>query len=144
MNVERFGGPVLSLFRLVTGLLFLFHGISSVFGVFGGNRGSGHAIAVGVWPSWWAAAIQLVFGALVAAGLFTRISALLCSGSMAYAYFVVHQPQALLPLNNGGEAAAMFCWSFFLVAVLGPGAWALDTVLRRHRAQAVSYRPAPA
>ncbi|MET8142362.1 DoxX family protein [Sphaerisporangium sp. NPDC005288] len=134
MNVDRFSGPVLSLFRFVTGLLFLCHGLSSVFGVLGGNRGSGHAIPFGTWPGWWAAAIQLVFGALVLVGLFTRVSAVLASGSMAYAYFTVHQPQALLPLNNGGEAAAMFCWAFLLIAVLGPGVWALDTVLQRSRA----------
>ena len=131
MNVDRFNGPVLSLFRIVMGLLFLFHGVSSVFGVLGGNRGTGHALPVGAWPGWWGAAIQLVFGALVLTGLFSRVAALLCSGSMAYAYFTVHQPQSLLPLNNGGELAAMFCWSFFLVAVLGPGTWALDAVLRR-------------
>lgn len=80
----------------------------------------------GAWPSWWAALIQLVCGLLVLTGLFTRIAALLASGSMAYAYFVVHQPQDLLPLRNGGELAALFCWAFFLIAVLGPGSWALD------------------
>ncbi|MFC4533393.1 DoxX family protein [Sphaerisporangium dianthi] len=133
MKVDRFAGPVLSLFRAVTGLLFMCHGLASVFGVLGGNRGSGHAIPFGTWPGWWAAIIQLVFGALVLVGLFTRVSALLSSGSMAYAYFMVHQPQALLPLNNGGEAAAMFCWAFLLIAMLGPGVWALDTVIQRHR-----------
>jgi putative oxidoreductase len=121
---------VLSLFRAVTGLLFLFHGLASMFGVLGGNRGTGQAVAFGVWPGWWAALVQLLFGALVFTGLLTRISALICSGSMAYAYFVVHQPDHLLPLLNGGELAALFCWSFFLVAVLGPGPWALDTLLR--------------
>jgi putative oxidoreductase len=145
MNFERFGGPVLSLFRAVMGLLFLCHGISSVFGVLGGNHGTGQAIPFATWPGWWAAAIQLVFGALVLVGLLTRVGALTCSGSMAYAYFVVHQPQGVLPLLNGGELAVMFCWSFFLVAVLGPGSWALDTVVRRHRATAIpAYAAAPA
>ncbi|MFC4060351.1 hypothetical protein ACFOWE_18765, partial [Planomonospora corallina] len=46
-------------------------------------------------------------------------------------YFVVHQPEHLLPLRNGGELSALFCWSFFLIAVLGPGTWALDALLRR-------------
>ncbi|GGK87573.1 hypothetical protein Sme01_48980 [Sphaerisporangium melleum] len=142
MNVDRFAGPVLSLFRVVTGLLFMFHGLSSVFGVFGGSRGTGQAIPFGAWPGWWAAIIQLIFGTLVVLGLFTRVSALLSSGSMAYAYFVVHQPQALLPLNNGGEMAALFCWSFFLVAVFGPGVWALDTLIQRRRsAEGGEYAP---
>ncbi|MEV7969525.1 DoxX family protein [Sphaerisporangium sp. NPDC088356] len=145
MNVDRFGGPALSLFRVVTGLLFLCHGLASVFGVFGGSRGTGQPIPFGTWPGWWAALIQVVFGTLVLIGLATRVGALLSSGSMAYAYFVVHQPAALLPLNNGGELAVLFCWSFFLVAVLGPGRWSLDAAIRRHRAGGLgAYAPAPA
>jgi len=112
--------------------MFLCHGVASLFGVLGGNQGTGQAVEFASWPGWWAALIQLVCGALVLLGLFTRPSAVLASGSMAYAYFVVHQPHALLPLNNGGELAAMYCWAFFLIAILGPGAWALDHfVLRR-------------
>lgn len=132
MNLDRYHGPVLALFRIVVGLIFLCHGVASLFGVLGGNQGTGQAVEFASWPGWWAALIQLVCGALVLLGLFTRPSAVLASGSMAYAYFVVHQPHALLPLNNGGELAAMYCWAFFLIAILGPGAWALDHfVLRR-------------
>jgi putative oxidoreductase len=137
MKPDRFCGPALSLFRMVVGLLFLCHGLASVFGVLGGNRGSGAALPVGQWPGWWAAVIQVVCGALVLVGLFTRVAALLASGSMAYAYFVVHQPEHLLPLRNGGELPALFCWSFFLVAVLGAGPWALDALVRRRRTAAV-------
>ncbi|MEU8182329.1 DoxX family protein [Micromonospora sp. NPDC049047] len=133
MNVPRLGGPTLSLFRIVIGLLFALHGLASVFGLFGGNPVTGRAIALGTWPGWWAALIQLVCGTLVLAGLFTRPAALLASGSMAYAYFVVHQPDDLLPLRNGGELSALFCWSFLLIAALGPGSWALDTLLSRRR-----------
>ncbi|MGP3998821.1 DoxX family protein [Streptomyces sp. 8N706] len=133
MNPDRFHGPVLSLFRMVTGSLFLFHGMSSMFGLFGGARGTGHAVEFGTWPSWWAALIQVTCGGLVLVGLFTRTSATIASGSMAYAYFVVHQPVALLPLNNGGEPSAMYCWAFLLIAVLGPGSLALDAAIRRSR-----------
>ncbi|NYH55831.1 putative oxidoreductase [Nocardiopsis arvandica] len=133
MAFDRLRGPVLSLFRMVTGLLFLLHGTASLFGVLGGNRGTGLAVELGTWPSWWAALIQLVCGTLVLAGLATRVSAVVASGSMAYAYFVVHQPEGLLPLNNGGELSAMYCWAFLLIAALGPGTWALDTLLDRLR-----------
>ncbi|MEH1014476.1 DoxX family protein [Micromonospora sp. CPCC 206060] len=135
--VNRLTEPVLSLFRAVVGLLFLLHGTASLFGVFGGNRGSGQAIEFGIWPGWWAAVIQFVGGLLVLVGLGTRIAAVICSGSMAYAYFVVHQPSSLLPMNNGGELATLFCWSFLLIAVVGPGRWALDTAwqLRSRPAQ---------
>ncbi|AEB47545.1 MULTISPECIES: DoxX family protein [Micromonospora] len=129
MRIDRFGGPALSLFRMVVGLLFLCHGLASLFGVFGGNRGTGEPVPLGQWPGWWAALIQALCGALVLVGLFTRPAALLASGSMAYAYFVVHQPEALLPLRNHGELSVMFCWSFLLIAILGPGSWALDNLL---------------
>ncbi|WP_020523850.1 DoxX family protein [Catelliglobosispora koreensis] len=124
-------GVITALFRAVLGLLFALHGVSSLFGVLGGNRGSGRAIEFAQWPGWWAALIQLVCGLLVLLGLGTRPAALLASGSMAYAYFIVHQPQSLLPLNNGGELAAMFCWSFLLIAAIGPGAWSLDALVSR-------------
>ncbi|SEG41309.1 putative oxidoreductase [Thermomonospora echinospora] len=129
--LDRFSGPVLSLFRIVTGLLFGCHGTASMFGVFGGVRGTGQAVDLLAWPGWWAALIQLVCGGLVLAGLFTRVNAVLASGSMAYAYFVVHQPDALLPLQNDGEPAAIYCWAFLLIAVLGPGPWSLDALLNR-------------
>jgi putative oxidoreductase len=144
MKLERFNGPVLSLFRIVTSLLFLCHGMASMLGVFGGNRGTGQAIEFGVWPGWWAALIQMVCGALVLLGFFTRAGAILSSGSMAYAYFVVHLPQDLLPLRNGGELAALFCWSFLIIAILGPGPWALDTLIRRRRGESRDATPVPA
>lgn len=131
MSASRLSSVTTTLFRLVLGLLFALHGASSLFGVFGGVRGSGQAVALGVWPGWWAALIQFVGGLLLILGLGTRVAAIVCSGSMAYAYFVVHQPLSLLPLNNGGELAAVFCWSFLLIAVLGPGSWSLDAVLAR-------------
>jgi putative oxidoreductase len=131
MPASRVSEVTTTLFRVVLGLLFTLHGGSSLFGAFGGSRGTGQAVEFAAWPGWWAALIQFLGGLLVVAGLGTRVAALVCSGSMAYAYFVVHQPQSLLPLNNGGELAAMFCWSFLLIAALGPGSWSLDALLAR-------------
>jgi putative oxidoreductase len=136
MSSARTAAVSLALFRVVIGLLFAIHGTASLFGVFGGNRGSGQSVEFALWPGWWAALIQFAGGLLVLVGLATRPAALLCSGSMAYAYFVVHQPLSLLPLNNGGETAALFCWSFFTVAMLGPGAFSLDGLLRRRSSTA--------
>ena len=123
---------VVSLYRIVIGLLFVSHGAGTLFGAFG------------AWPGWWAAAIQLVAGGLVLVGLFTRVAALLCSGSMAYAYFTVHMPKSLFPILNGGEASVQFCWAFLLVAFLGPGVWSIDHALRRTVAIRVSADPQPA
>ena len=131
----RFTGPTWSLFRIVIGLLFSLHGAGSVLGLFGGSAGSGTALEVGVWPGWWAGLIQLVCGILVMMGLFTRPAAVLASGSMAYAYFVVHQPHALMPTQNGGVSSALYAWTFLAIAVLGAGPWSLDA-LRGRRAEA--------
>ncbi len=131
MDTHRFSAPVWSLFRIVIGLLFSLHGAGTVFGILGGNAGSGKALEVGVWPGWWAGLIQLVCGILVMLGLFTRPAAVLASGSMAYAYFVVHQPEALAPAQNGGVAPALYAWTFLAIAALGPGPWSLDALWRR-------------
>ncbi|WP_329585370.1 DoxX family protein [Kitasatospora sp. NBC_01250] len=120
---------VLGLFRIVTALLFACHGASSIFGILGAH--GGHSLPVGQWPGWWAALIQLVGGALVLLGLGTRPAALLCSGSMAYAYFTVHQEHALWPIQNGGELSVLFCWIFLTVATVGPGSFAIDSLVRR-------------
>ncbi|MFJ2741220.1 DoxX family protein [Streptomyces sp. NPDC087440] len=123
----------LAAFRFVTGLLFACHGAASLFGVLGGAGGTGATAQAGAWPSWYAAVIQLAGGVLVALGLFTRTSALIASGSMAYAYFVVHQPEALWPMQNGGELSALFCWTLLLLVFTGPGALAVDGLLTARR-----------
>jgi putative oxidoreductase len=128
-----------SLFRIVVGLLFAVHGAASLFGIFGGARGvPGATIKFGLWPGWWAALIQVVAGGFVLIGLLTRPAAILCSGSMAYAYFTVHAPKSLWPGANGGEAAALFCWAFLTVALLGAGAWSVDALIARRWSGAVT------
>jgi putative oxidoreductase len=120
--MERWQNEVLGLFRIVVGFLFATHGAAALFGVLGTDQ-----IQAFVWPGWWASAIQAVGGLFVLVGFGTRYAALLCSGSMAYAYFTVHQQGALLPVQNGGEKAALFSFAFLLIAFLGSGAWALES-----------------
>jgi putative oxidoreductase len=134
----------IGLFRIVVGLLFACHGAASLFGVLGGAAGTeGGTIDAGTWPGWYAAVIQLVCGGLVLLGLGTRAAAFLASGSMAYAYFDVHQGMALWPLENGGEASAMFCWAFFLLIFTGSGAFGLDRVFTRRTAQPTEATATP-
>jgi putative oxidoreductase len=121
----------LGLFRIVVGLLFACHGASSLFGVLGGADGSGGTVETGAWPNWYAAVIELVGGSLVLLGLGTRAAAFISSGAMAYAYFKVHQPGGLWPMENGGEGAAMFCWAFLLLVFTGSGAFGLDRLLAK-------------
>ncbi|WP_307722930.1 DoxX family protein [Gandjariella thermophila] len=123
---------MLSTVRIVVSFLFMLHGVAALFGVLGGGFGRrGAAEPLGQWPSWWAGLIQLVGGGLILLGLFTRPAAIVCSGTMAYAYFSVHQPRAPLPIQNAGELAALYSWFFLLIAVLGAGPYAVDTL--RHR-----------
>ncbi|MYW65427.1 DoxX family membrane protein [Streptomyces sp. SID8379] len=131
---------VLGLFRIVVGLLFACHGAASLFGVLGGAAGGG-TVEVGTWPGWYAAVIQLVGGGLVLLGLGTRFAALVASGSMAYAYFKVHQPSALWPLQNGGEASAMFCWTMLLLVFTGSGALGIDRLFARRGEQPTEASP---
>ncbi|GGU77190.1 integral membrane protein [Streptomyces filipinensis] len=127
---------VLGLFRIVIGLLFAAHGAASLFGVLGGAMGTqGGTIPSGTWPGWYAAVIQLVAGALVLLGLGTRGAALIASGSMAYAYFNVHQQAALWPIQNGGELSVLFCWAFLMLVFTGSGAFGLDQILVRRTAE---------
>lgn len=130
--IERTKPHMLALFRIVFGLLFAMHGAATLFGLFGKG---GKVPEFGAWPSWWASAIQLIGGVLVMTGLGARIAAVVCSGSMAYAYFTVHQAKDLLPIQNGGEAAALFAWAFLLIAFFGPGSFALSALLRRTQSE---------
>ena len=137
-NLTAAGPAAVSLYRMVVSLLFTCHGASTVLGAFGNDR-----TAVGHWPGWWAGLIQLVCGVLVFIGIGdagTRVASLLASGSMAYAYFTVHQKHAVWPIQNGGDLAVMFCWSFLLIAILGPGMWTLTSLLARTSPAA---RPVP-
>ena len=129
--LERYQREVIGVFRIVVGFLFATHGAAALFGVLGTEQ-----VGLFVWPSWWASLIQTVGGALVMIGLGTRYAALLCSGSMAYAYFTVHQAGALLPVQNGGEKAALFCFAFLLIAFLGNCAWSVRRVATAEAAAA--------
>jgi putative oxidoreductase len=116
--LEQRRDQALSLFRIVIGLLFLMHGIQKM------SKG----IDLLSWPAGPQSLIELIGGGLVLIGLWTRWAALISSGSMAYAYFVVHQPKGLLPLQNGGELAAVYAWAFVLLVFTGAGAWSIDAL----------------
>ncbi|MBS2963035.1 DoxX family protein [Actinocrinis puniceicyclus] len=125
-----------SIYRIILGLLISCHGASTLFGVFGGAVGTGKTVSPFTWPGGAAALIQFVCGLAIMLGLATRPAAVLLSGSMAYAYFTVHQKHALLPIQNGGEPAALFAWGFLMIAFLGSGPWSLDALVARLRDRA--------
>jgi putative oxidoreductase len=128
-RTARRNDVVLGVFRVVVSFLFGFHGLMGL-GFFGGVDGQGTAVPFGSWPGWYGSVIELVGAALVLLGVAARPAAFVLSGVMAYAYFTVHQPEALLPIHNMGELAAVYSWVFLLLAVLGPGAFTLRRAFR--------------
>ena len=75
---------------------------------------------------WFAGAIEIVGGILLIIGLFSRWAAFICSGAMAFASFLGHQPRSLFPIQNGGNLAILYCFVFFYIFFAGPGPWSLD------------------
>lgn len=121
-RLDRHSPGVLGIFRIVIGFLFALHGTAKLFGW---PATKGGAVPFGTWPFWWAGLIELVVGVLVMVGLFTRIAAFIGSGTMAFAYFTEHQPDGLLPIQNGGELAALYSFAFLLLVFTGSGALAV-------------------
>ena len=123
----RSGEPyVLSIFRIVVGLSLFQFGVAKIFKF--------PLVApfdkVQMFSLFWdAAVIEIVGGALVAVGLFTRIAAFICSGEMAVAYFMFHAPKSFWPAVNQGDAAILFCFLFLYLAFAGAGAWSIDAAL---------------
>jgi putative oxidoreductase len=120
-RVSRLAPHVLSLMRIVVALLFLEHGSAKLLG-FPANGPIRELFTL----SWFSGAIELIGGALLAAGLFSRTAAFIMSGEMAFAYFMSHAPQNFFPLINRGDAAVLYCFIFFYFAFAGPGPWSLD------------------
>ena len=123
--MARFMAPLsnytYAVLRIVTGLLFMFHGSQKLLG----------------WPApptdgmpafitYVAGPIELIGGAMVMIGLMTRWAAFVCSGLMAAAYWMAHGSKALYPMLNGGELAIVFCFAFLYISSQGPGIWSLD------------------
>jgi putative oxidoreductase len=115
---------VLSIVRIVVGLLFLEHGSAKLLGF---PPGSATPPMFGL--LWFAGVIEMVGGALVALGLFTRIAAFIMSGEMAVAYFMSHAPRNFFPMLNQGDAAVLYCFIFLYFAIAGGGCWSLDRLI---------------
>jgi putative oxidoreductase len=124
--LARIGPLSHALVRIVTGVLFACHGAQKLLGVLGGFGGNDGATAPLFTLMWFGGVIELVGGALVALGVRTSIAAFVCSGQMAVAYFMFHQPKGLLPIQNGGELAALYAFVFLFIAAKGAGPLALE------------------
>jgi len=117
---------MLSIMRIVTGLIFLEHGTQKFLSFpAGAMAGSGPGFGS---PASYAGIVEFVAGLLVTLGLFTRSAAFIASGTMAVAYWIAHAPQNAFPVNNGGDAAILYCFVFLYLVFAGPGPWSLDAM----------------
>ena len=123
-SLDGFSADLLSALRIMSGLLFLQHGTTKFLSI-PASQMSG--VSVTSLPGM-AGVIELVGGALLVLGLFTRPVAFLASGTMAVAYFMVHFPKDFYPLLNGGELAALYCFVFLYLAAAGGGRWSIDAM----------------
>ena len=119
-----FTGPLHSILRIMTGLLFLAHGSTKLLTfpateMFPSAPPLLSLMGIG-------GLLELVGGVLIVLGLFTRLTAFVLSGMMAVAYFMFHAPAAFMPILNGGELAIMYCFVFLYLAAAGAGPWSLD------------------
>ncbi|MBX3510377.1 MAG: DoxX family protein [Hyphomonadaceae bacterium] len=130
--LDRFSPQLLSALRIVSALLFIAHGTTKLFGF-----PPTEMFATPPAPMtlmWFAGVLEAFGGALLLLGLFTRPVAFVLSGMMAVAYWMAHAPQSVYPVQNGGDAAILFCFVFLYIAAAGPGPWALDHALFRKKA----------
>lgn len=116
---------LLSLMRIVTALGYMTHGTQKLFGV-PTNEPRGTVELMSQMGA--AGVIEVVGGALLLIGLFTRPVAFLCAGQMAAAYFIAHAPRGFWPVLNGGEIAAAYCFVFLYISVAGPGPLSIDAM----------------
>lgn len=127
--LNRWSPRVLSLLRIVAAFLFIQHGTQKMFGFPAPQRHPFELFTLnGI-----AGTLEVVGGFLLLIGLFTRPTAFILSGQMAFAYFIAHAPQNFWPLLNGGELAAMWSFLFLYFAFAGGGEWSVD---RLHRPRA--------
>src|SRR6266436_77991 len=127
--LDKWSPPLLSVLRMIAGLLYLEHGTAKLlhypYAKFLELSGSLLSLS-GI-----AGCMDLVGGSLLALGLYTRPVAFLLSGEMAGAYFLVQYPNGFFPILNGGELNALYSFLFLYFAAAGGGPWSIDRVLAR-------------
>lgn len=115
---------LLGVLGIITGLLFLAHGTAKLLqwpfvDMFKDGVPIGSLFGIG-------GIVEIVGGAMIVLGLFTRPVAFVLSGMMAVAYFMFHAPAGFYPIINGGELAILYCFIFLFLAAQGPGALSID------------------
>jgi putative oxidoreductase len=122
-HLERYQPQLQALLRIVTALLFMEHGLAKLLHFPVPQPGAPSPLPPILIAAAW---IEVIGGALITVGLFTRLVAFICAGEMAIGYFMFHFPQGFWPIVNMGEAAILYCFIFLYFSAAGPGAWSID------------------
>jgi len=123
---------LLSILRIVVAFMFIQVGSAKWFAFPAAVMPGGGTAPVGSLV-WVAAVLEVVGGALLLLGLFTRPVAFILSGEMAFAYFMGHAPSGFWPVLNQGQPAIFYCFFFLYLSAAGPGPWSLDAMIARRR-----------
>ncbi len=122
--LDKYADHAYALMRIITGLMFTFHGVQKIFGVLADRQTALFS------QSWFGGLIELVGGALVLLGFYSRWAAFVCSGTMAVAYFQFHWKFQLgaqfFPTINRGELAVLYCFVFLLIFTRGGVKWCIN------------------
>ncbi|HJU31917.1 MAG TPA: DoxX family protein [Hyphomicrobiaceae bacterium] len=125
--LEPYAPQLLSLLRIMSGLLVLQHGTTKYLSLPVSPMSNASPMTM----SGAAGIIELIGGVLVVIGLFTRPAAFILSGMTAVAYFYAHAPRGFFPILNGGELAALYSFVFLYLAAAGGGPWSVDRIVRK-------------
>jgi len=124
--LSKYSTQLLGVTRIVIGLLFLEHGTAKVLSFPMAADAAPRVFNAMSFPAGPAGLIELIAGALIVVGYFSRWAAFIASGEMAFAYFIAHFARSPFPLLNGGGEAICFCFIFLYLAAAGPGAFAIN------------------
>lgn len=133
---------MLSIFRIVAGLMFITFGTMKLFGYPPPPGGAAMPAFPMFSQTWIGAVLEVSGGTLITLGLFTRPVAFVLAGEMAVAYFQFHQPQALFPTTNAGVPAVLYCFFFLYLVFAGAGDWSVDALIARRDARRSAAAPA--
>jgi putative oxidoreductase len=126
-------GLLHSILRIVTGALFMEHGLQKLFGLLLDPSQPWHGPPPALSQFWVAGVLETFGGLLIVLGLFTRPVAFVLAGEMAVAYFTAHAPRSFWPVINGGEHTVLYCFIYLYLFAAGAGPISLDAGIKHRR-----------
>jgi putative oxidoreductase len=135
-QLDRYSPYMLAVLRISTALLFMEHGTQKLLGFPPGSFPQPPVFSL----SGLAGILEMVGGVMILIGVFTRAVAFILAGQMAVAYFIGHAPEGFFPVNNGGDAAILYCFVFLYLVFAGPGVWSIDG---HHAHKRLRFDPKP-